>query len=126
MLWEYEPCDGISELAQEEYEQIMLEMKKILHEDIPDTKVRDAASIKDSEKASVFEDDSLAASLFDQLQLQRDQVDLDFVRKRLSEVLKEHHTSGCICQPVFCIDDRLEISALYMQCCACEAFELVL
>eukprot|EP00252_Welwitschia_mirabilis_P002501 TRINITY_DN12457_c0_g1_i1.p1 TRINITY_DN12457_c0_g1~~TRINITY_DN12457_c0_g1_i1.p1 ORF type:complete len:263 (-),score=53.66 TRINITY_DN12457_c0_g1_i1:247-1035(-) len=60
------------------------------------------------------------------LDIQNEQIDLQFLQRRLSEVLEEHHEKGCNSKPNFSLECKFDISALYMTCKLCEAFELVL
>jgi hypothetical protein len=54
------------------------------------------------------------------------EVGLEFLQKRLAEVLQEHIDSGCRGQGTFSIQRRFGIGALYMQCPVCDCFQLVL
>lgn len=163
-LWDYEPSEASRKLDKNEYEEILLEMEQLLHDDIQaELKQRDAALVEDYEKTCALEEESIAAALFEHMKIQEqeqngglfcpicrkgylnqlrqfiycdccqlklntqnDQVDLQVLRKHLSDVLEEHHGRGCKAQPRFCVESRFEISALFMRCSVCEAFELVL
>ncbi|CAM6095918.1 unnamed protein product [Calypogeia fissa] len=61
-----------------------------------------------------------------QLDTQHEQVGLEFLQRRLAEVLQEHIDSGCRGQGTFSIQRRFGIGALYMQCSVCDCFQLVL
>jgi len=161
-LWDYEPSGETRKLDKDEYEEILLEMERLLHDDIQaELKQRDAALLEDYEKTCALEEESVAAALFEHLKIQEqngglfcpicrkgylnqqrqfiyceccqlkldtqnDEVDLQVLQKHLSDVLEEHHGRGCKAQPKFCVESRFEISALFMKCSVCEAFELVL
>ncbi|KAG6544125.1 hypothetical protein Mapa_014437 [Marchantia paleacea] len=55
-----------------------------------------------------------------------DQVGLEYLQRRLAEVLQEHIDSSCRGQATFSIQHRFGIAALYMQCAVCDCFQLVL
>ncbi|KAL2641879.1 hypothetical protein R1flu_009466 [Riccia fluitans] len=57
---------------------------------------------------------------------QHDQVGLEYLERRLAEVLQEHIDSSCRSQATFSIQRRFGIAALYMQCADCDCFQLVL
>uniref|UniRef100_A0A0D6R8T1 RPA-interacting protein C-terminal domain-containing protein n=1 Tax=Araucaria cunninghamii TaxID=56994 RepID=A0A0D6R8T1_ARACU len=162
-LWDCDPSEQVKELDNDEYEEILFEMQRLLYEDIGAySQQRDAASLEDYEKACELEEESLASAFFEhmqihkeqnvglicpicrkgylkqrpqliycefcdlQLNIQSDQVDIELLRKRLSEVLEEHYSKGCKEQTRFFVERQFDISALYMHCRMCEAFELVL
>ncbi|XP_057824578.1 uncharacterized protein LOC131036657 isoform X1 [Cryptomeria japonica] len=162
-IWDYEPSQSVKKLDNVEYQEILLEMQRLLYDDIEvELKQRDADLLEDYEKACALEDESLAAAFSEhmkiheeqnggllcpicrkeflkqrsqliyceccelKLDIQSDQVDIEFLRKRLSEVLEEHYSKGCKGQTKFCIESQFNIYALYMQCSMCEAFEIVL
>ncbi|KAH7387511.1 hypothetical protein KP509_16G026200 [Ceratopteris richardii] len=60
-----------------------------------------------------------------QLNVQHEKVNLQSFKKKLEGVLQQHYDSSCKGLPVFFMDARFSIMALYMQCSLCEAFELV-
>lgn len=125
-LWDYEPSEATRKLDKDEYEEILLEMERLLHDDIQaELKQRDAVLLEDYEQTCALEEESVAAALFEHMKIQ-EQVDLPDLQKRLSDVLEEHHGKGCKAQPKFCVESQFEISALFMKCSVCETFELVL
>eukprot|EP00250_Pteridium_aquilinum_P005718 c15771_g1_i1 orf=441-1181(-) len=158
MLWEYEPSEALSELGNEDYEELMIAMQNILYEEMHTESDKDTLLLEDYEKTCEKEDHALSTML-EQLQssedgvvcpickagklqqnqhliycscghlrldVQHEKVNLDFLRRRLEELLQLHHDSGCKSQPMFCTDNRFSIMALYIQCSSCETFELVL
>ncbi|KAK1293841.1 hypothetical protein QJS10_CPA16g00036 [Acorus calamus] len=60
------------------------------------------------------------------LDVQSDQVNLDYMRDRLGEVHMEHLDRGCKATPKFCMETTFGLSALYIKCQACNTFEIVL
>ncbi|XP_057824583.1 uncharacterized protein LOC131036657 isoform X4 [Cryptomeria japonica] len=126
-IWDYEPSQSVKKLDNVEYQEILLEMQRLLYDDIEvELKQRDADLLEDYEKACALEDESLAAAFSEHMKIHEEQVDIEFLRKRLSEVLEEHYSKGCKGQTKFCIESQFNIYALYMQCSMCEAFEIVL
>ncbi|BBN12359.1 hypothetical protein MPTK1_5g19450 [Marchantia polymorpha subsp. ruderalis] len=124
MLWEYDGPDATAELGDEEYEALMLAMEHALYEDLHSERVgREAAILEEYEAAHAFEDESLAAVVE---HWQEHEVGLDYLQRRLAEVLQEHIDSSCRGQATFSIQHRFGIAALYMQCAVCDCFQLVL
>ncbi|KAM0947249.1 putative RPA-interacting protein [Dioscorea sansibarensis] len=60
------------------------------------------------------------------LDLENDKVNLDFLRNRLGEVHMDHLDKGCKAAPNFCMDSSFNLTALYIQCGACDTFEIVM
>ncbi|KAI5066973.1 hypothetical protein GOP47_0017501 [Adiantum capillus-veneris] len=160
MIWEYEPSEALSQLKNDDYEELMIAMQNILYDDLrTENEKRDSVLLEEFEKSCEQEDRALSMML-EQLQnseedevicpickagklqqnqhlifcscghlrldVQHEKVNLHFLRKRLEELLQQHHDSGCQSQPVFCTDHRFSMTALYIQCSSCETFELVL
>lgn len=72
MLWEYELIETLSELSQEDYEELMIAMENILHEEMH-TKFqeKEATLLNDFDNTCAQEDDCLA-TLLGQLQGRED------------------------------------------------------
>ncbi|KAH7663811.1 RPA-interacting protein [Dioscorea alata] len=60
------------------------------------------------------------------LDLENDKVNLDFLRNRLGEVHMDHLDKGCKATPNFYMDSSFNLTALYIQCIACDTFEIVM
>lgn len=68
MLWEYESPNALLELDQEDYEELMMAMESILHDELQtEREEKEAALLKEYEDSCRQEENSLT-SLLDQLQ----------------------------------------------------------
>ncbi|KAF8391740.1 hypothetical protein HHK36_021974 [Tetracentron sinense] len=177
-LWEY---DGLHTASQDECEEIMIEMQRIFYEDlrVEPTSREPEGNVGTWEDE---EDDYLAGLVFEHMQLNDDQVqiqaktiflfysflspqivckketwcpickrgelrenhnriyctlckfqlnrgdevNLDFLRVRLGEAHTEHLDRGCRLTPKCCMETIFNLTALYIQCEACNTFEIVL
>lgn len=54
------------------------------------------------------------------------EVTLDLLRSRLADVHAEHLDRGCRLRPMFCVESRFNITALYISCKGCNTFEVVM
>lgn len=159
MLWEYKQCETLSEMTEEEHEELMVAMENILFEGTEiETQEKGAALFEDFKNSFVQENISLLNSR-SQFQIREDGLlcpickighlhqiqgliycncghlrvevgtekgNVEFLRGRLEEISKQHLDLGCKNHPVFCMDNRFSVTALYMQCSSCDMFELVL
>ncbi|XP_022994658.1 uncharacterized protein LOC111490304 isoform X2 [Cucurbita maxima] len=121
-LWEYE---GLHDAYAGEGEEILLEMQRIFYEDLNvDLKQ------KESEGPIVTwedeEDKFLARAVYEHMQLNSEKVTLDLLRSRLADVHAEHLDRGCRLKPMFCVESRFNITALYISCKSCNTFEVVI
>ncbi|XP_028755667.1 uncharacterized protein LOC114715029 isoform X2 [Neltuma alba] len=122
LLWEY---DGVHTTYQGECEEILIEMQRIFYEDLeaePNIKAIDSIS----ETWEDEEDEFLARALFEHMQLNADELTLDFLRERLAEAHTEHFDKGCRLKPKFCLRTRFNLTALYISCEGCDTFEVVI
>ncbi|WCJ37317.1 hypothetical protein M5689_018465 [Euphorbia peplus] len=55
-----------------------------------------------------------------------DEVNLETLQSRLAEAHTEHLDRGCRMKPKFCIETRFGLTALYISCEICKAFEIVI
>ncbi|KQK06228.1 hypothetical protein BRADI_2g25240v3 [Brachypodium distachyon] len=154
VIWEYQ---GPQEArpAEFESEDILLEMERLLYEDLREETIRK----EDLEEQDAY----LAQAIFDHMQLSEegaenaklwcpvckqgelretnnlircslcklrldlgeDKINLDFLRERLANVHMEHLDRGCKLPPKFCLQDMFGLSALYIQCEECSTFDVV-
>ncbi|GFY99466.1 hypothetical protein Acr_13g0008660 [Actinidia rufa] len=124
-LWQY---DGLHTAYQGECEEILLEMQMIFYEDlraepIARGKTEQVIYIKTWEDE---EDEYLARAVYDHMKLNDEQVTIDLLRSRLAEAHTEHLDRGCRLKPKFCIKNRFNITALYIECQGCSTFEVVI
>ncbi|XP_031476776.1 uncharacterized protein LOC116248236 isoform X2 [Nymphaea colorata] len=125
-LWEFNSLDVICESNEREYIELMTEMERLLHEDIAAQVIkRDRQLLEDYERIVDDEDKYLAQAVFEHMQLNEKQVNLDFVRDRLGKVIEEHLDKGCRAKPEFCLETRFGFTALYVKCQHCATFDIV-
>ncbi|XP_057508046.1 uncharacterized protein LOC130790977 isoform X1 [Actinidia eriantha] len=55
-----------------------------------------------------------------------DEVTIDLLWSRLAEAHTEHLDRGCRLKPKFCMKNRFNITALYIECQGCSTFEVVI
>ncbi|XP_030961187.1 uncharacterized protein LOC115982663 isoform X3 [Quercus lobata] len=122
VLWEY---DGLHNVYQGECEEILLEMQRIFYEDYraEPTRKEPQAHIETWEDE---EDAYLARAVYEHMQLNDEQVNLDLLRVRLAEAHAEHLDRGCRLKPKFCMEARFDLTALYICCTGCNMFEVVM
>ncbi|XP_050275890.1 uncharacterized protein LOC126717931 isoform X6 [Quercus robur] len=72
------------------------------------------------------EDAYLARAVYEHMQLNDEQVNLDLLRVRLAEAHAEHLDRGCRLKPKFCMEARFDLTALYICCTGCNMFEVVM
>lgn len=72
MLWEYEPYDDSAGLDKEDYEEFMIAMERILHEEMQTEKMEKEAALLAEFEKSCAEEDHLLATLLEQLQTRED------------------------------------------------------
>ncbi|XP_028234474.1 uncharacterized protein LOC114414410 isoform X2 [Glycine soja] len=119
LLWEYEgPHQG-------ECQDILLEMQRIFYQDL-----NSQSTIQDLEcDIETWEDEVdeyLARAVFEHMQLNEDELTLDFLRDRLAEAHTEHLDKGCRLKPKFCMRTKFNLTALYISCEGCDTFEVVI
>lgn len=158
VLWEYDGLHMDSNSSEIESEELMMEMERLLYEDLREELISRELDIYEEE------DEYLARAVFEHMQLNDDQVcnndkvwcpickrgelreahhliycthcnlrldlendkvNLEFLRDRLGEVHMEHLDKGCKATPKFCMETVFNLTALYIQCRACNTFEIV-
>ncbi|GMH27959.1 hypothetical protein Nepgr_029802 [Nepenthes gracilis] len=78
-------------------------------------------------KGELLENRRLIYCSLCQFQLNRgDEVNLGIVRVRLAKAYEEHLNKGCRSKPEFCIETIFDLTALYLRCRHCDAFEVVI
>ncbi|XP_062178235.1 uncharacterized protein LOC133883060 isoform X2 [Alnus glutinosa] len=122
VLWEY---DGLHNAYEGECEEILLEMQRIFYEDRTAEPTRKEPD-RHIETWEDEEDEYLARAVYEHMQLNDEQVNLDLLRVRLAEVHAEHLDRGCRSKPKFCMETRFELTALYICCVSCKIFEVVI
>ncbi|CAL9206976.1 unnamed protein product [Musa hybrid cultivar] len=55
-----------------------------------------------------------------------DKLNLNFLKSRLGEVHMDHLNRGCKATPSFCMQAMFNLNALFIQCEACDTFEIVI
>ncbi|KAG1328233.1 RPA-interacting protein [Cocos nucifera] len=154
LIWEF---DGLhtSGSTETESEELMLEMERLLYEDLREELIRRELEVLEEE------DEYLARTVFEHMQLndeqndkvwcpickrgelrevhhliyctrcklrldlENDKVTLHFLQDRLAEVHTQHLDKGCRATPKFCMRTMFNLTALYIQCQACNTFEIV-
>ncbi|KAG6522922.1 hypothetical protein ZIOFF_020078 [Zingiber officinale] len=157
-VWEF---DGLNEeiSTEIESEDLMLEMQKLLYEDLREEYIRRELEFFEEE------DKYLAEAVLDHMNLSDDQIsenskvwcpickkgelrenyqlvycthcslrldpgndkiNLDFLKVRLGEVHLEHLNRGCRAAPKFLMHNMFNLNALFIQCEACDTFEIVM
>ncbi|XP_074585943.1 uncharacterized protein LOC141841661 [Curcuma longa] len=157
-VWEF---DGLSEerSTEIESENLMLEMQRLLYEDLREEYIRRELEFFEEE------DKYLAEAVLDHMNLSDDQIsennkvwcpickkgelrenyqliycthcslrldpgndkiNLDFLKVRLGEVHLEHLNRGCRAAPRFLMHNMFNLNALFIQCEACDTFEIVM
>ncbi|XP_065873174.1 uncharacterized protein [Euphorbia lathyris] len=119
MLWEY---DGLLDAYQGVCEEVMLEMQRIFYEDLRTEPIREELENTWEDE----EDEYLARAVFEHMQLNDEQVNLETLQTRLAEAHTEHLDRGCRSKPKFCIETRFGLTALYISCDICKVFEIVI
>ncbi|PIA25136.1 hypothetical protein AQUCO_12500033v1 [Aquilegia coerulea] len=124
-IWEY---DAFQNNSDTEREDILIQMQRFFYQDLTATQHSTNTTEQDDYEGTweEEEDDYLAKLAFDQLQLNTDQVNVEFLRVRLAEAHSDHLERGCMLAPKFCMETRFNLTALYIQCAACSIFEIVL
>ncbi|XP_022758863.1 uncharacterized protein LOC111305511 isoform X5 [Durio zibethinus] len=121
-LWEY---NGLRDAHQGECEGILLEMQQIFYQYL-----RTESAVKEPEEwIETWEDEEdeyLARAVYEHLQLNDEQVNLDMLRDRLAEAHADHFDRGCRLKPKFCQETRFGLAALYILCQDCSTFEVVI
>ncbi|TYJ27883.1 hypothetical protein E1A91_A07G220100v1 [Gossypium mustelinum] len=121
-LWEY---SGLQDAYQGECEEILLEMQRIFYEDLR----REPAGKEPKEGIESWEDEQdeyLARAVYEHMQLNDEQVNLDVLRDRLAEAHVDHLERGCRLKPKFCLETKFGLTALYILCQDCSTFEIVI
>ncbi|XP_072964104.1 uncharacterized protein [Typha angustifolia] len=116
LIWQY---DGPFTAKSTESEELLLEMERLLYEDLREEMIRRELEVFEEEDAY------LARAAFEHMQLNDKQVNLDFLRDRLAEVHLEHLDRGCKATPKFSMHTKFGLTALYIQCEVCSTFEIV-
>lgn len=154
LIWEFDGLHTYNSTGTES-EELMLEMERLLYEDLREELIRrelDAVEEEDKYLAqAVFEhmqlNDDQRGKIWCpickrgdlreahhliyctccelRLDLENDKVNLNFLRDRLGEVHLEHLDRGCKATPKFCMQTMFNLTALYIQCQACNTFEVV-
>ncbi|CAI9107222.1 OLC1v1006532C2 [Oldenlandia corymbosa var. corymbosa] len=119
-IWEY---NGLPIADEGDCEDILLEMQKIFYEELRLEEGRKESEIMSWDDE---EDEYLAREVLKHMQLQDEQVNLEFLRSRLAEAHADHLDRGCKLRPGFCIESRFGLTALYIKCEDCRTFEVVI
>ncbi|XP_072964103.1 uncharacterized protein [Typha angustifolia] len=152
LIWQY---DGPFTAKSTESEELLLEMERLLYEDLREEMIRRELEVFEEEDAylarAAFEHMQLNDKQNDRiwcpvckqgelrethhlihcsccslhLDLGDDKVNLDFLRDRLAEVHLEHLDRGCKATPKFSMHTKFGLTALYIQCEVCSTFEIV-
>eukprot|EP00249_Psilotum_nudum_P012680 c23917_g1_i1 orf=472-1038(-) len=94
-LWEYEPSEVFPDLSQEDYENLMTDMEKILHEDyLVEERGREAALLEEYENTCIQEEQSFTA-LLEHLQNEDDGLLCPICRMRYLQ--QKQHYIYCSC-----------------------------
>ncbi|XP_052186225.1 uncharacterized protein LOC127797401 isoform X2 [Diospyros lotus] len=121
-LWEY---DGLQTSYQGECEEILLEMQRIFYEDLrTETTIKERGNYIQTWEDE--EDEYLARAVLEHMQLNDKQVTIELLQARLAEAHAEHLDRGCRLKPKFRIETRFDLTALYIECEGCHAFEIVI
>ncbi|OEL29974.1 hypothetical protein BAE44_0009009 [Dichanthelium oligosanthes] len=128
VIWEYQGPQA-AKPAEIESEDILLEMERLLYEDLREELIRKELEALDEE------DEYLAQAVLDHMQLNNNgetnclnlphQITLEFLRERLANAHMEHFDRGCKQVPKFCLQTMFGLTALYMQCEECSTFDIV-
>ncbi|XP_017422323.1 uncharacterized protein LOC108331854 isoform X2 [Vigna angularis] len=121
VLWEYEGPPLTT--CPDQYEEILLEMQRIFYEDL---KSQPQELESDVEIWEHEVDEYLARAVYEHMQLNEDELTLDFLRDRLAEVHTEHLDRGCRLKPKFCMKTKFNLTALYISCEGCDTLEVVI
>ncbi|WOL17890.1 hypothetical protein Cni_G26683 [Canna indica] len=158
LIWEFDGQHG-DKPTDMESEELMLEMQRLLYEDLREELIRRELEFFEEE------DRYLAQAVFEHMNLNdnqnaendklwcpvckrgelrdnhcliyctncklrldpgNDKVNLDFLKSRLGEVHMDHLNRGCKATPKFCMMDMFNLNALFIQCQACDTFEVVI
>ncbi|XP_014500218.1 uncharacterized protein LOC106761205 isoform X2 [Vigna radiata var. radiata] len=121
VLWEYEGPPLTT--CPDQYEEILLEMQRIFYEDL---KSQPQELESDVEIWEHEVDEYLSRAVYEHMQLNEDELTLDFLRDRLAEVHTEHLDRGCRLKPKFCMKTKFNLTALYISCEGCDTLEVVI
>ncbi|OAY73926.1 RPA-interacting protein B [Ananas comosus] len=158
VIWEYNGPPVVN-TTETESEELLLEMERLLYEDLREELIRRELEVFEEEDAylarEVFEhmqlndtqvaqNDKVWCPICKQgvlhethhlifcsncklrLDLGTDKVNFDYLRDRLAEAHLEHLDRGCKAAPKFCMETKFGLTALYIQCLACDTFDIVL
>ncbi|URD84466.1 alpha/beta hydrolase fold [Musa troglodytarum] len=119
VIWEFDGLhlENSTETASEE---LMLEMQRLLYEDLREELIR--RELEFFEK----EDEYLAQAVLENMNLNDNQLNLNFLKSRLGEVHMDHLNRGCKATPSFCMQAMFNLNALFIQCEVCDTFEIVI
>uniref|UniRef100_A0A0E0HEJ1 RPA-interacting protein N-terminal domain-containing protein n=2 Tax=Oryza nivara TaxID=4536 RepID=A0A0E0HEJ1_ORYNI len=119
MIWEYQGPQT-AKPVETESEDILLEMERLLYEDMRDEAIQIEVEALDEE------DEYLAQAFLEHMQLTDKEINLEFLRERLANVHMDHLDRGCKSAPKFCLQTMFELTALYIQCEECNTFDVVI
>ncbi|XP_057824585.1 uncharacterized protein LOC131036657 isoform X5 [Cryptomeria japonica] len=72
-IWDYEPSQSVKKLDNVEYQEILLEMQRLLYDDI-EVELKQRDLLEDYEKACALEDESLAAAFSEHMKIHEEQL----------------------------------------------------
>ncbi|KAL3531015.1 hypothetical protein ACH5RR_010337 [Cinchona calisaya] len=101
-IWQY---DGLHTAYQGDCEEILLEMQRIFYEDLRMDEPRKESEIL-IRNWDVEEDEYLSRVVYEHMQLNTEQVNLELLCTRLAEAHAEHLDRGSRLRPEFCTESR--------------------